>query len=213
MVRNITVGELADALVEMGARGRIIAGIAGPPGVGKSTLCAQLSELINQRLPSGSVILPMDGFHYDDRVLSQLGLLHRKGAPETFDAGGFLATLKRVREQREESVAVPVFDRKLELSRAGGRLIRRHTPIVLVEGNYVLLDADPWRHTGPLLDVGVMLRAEEAELERRLRARWAGLGVGVAETEQRIRNNDMVNGSLVLQHSRQPDYMLDTGAD
>ncbi len=212
MGRNITVDELADTLVEMGAGGRIIAGIAGPPGVGKSTLCAQLSERINQRLPSGSVILPMDGFHYDDRVLSQLDLLHRKGAPETFDVGGFLATLRRVREQREEAVAVPVFDRELELSRAGGRLIRRQTPIVLVEGNYVLLDADPWQHTGPLLDVGVMLQAEEAELERRLRERWAEHGIGADEVERRVRGNDLVNGSLVSGKSRQPDYVIDTGA-
>ena len=118
--------------------GRIIVALAGPPGSGKSTLAESLVESLNADVPGCATVLPMDGFHYDDLYLTPAGLRPRKGAPETFDVGGLRHTLLRLKSRDEEHVAVPIFDRQLEIARAGARLIAKATPIILVEGNYLL---------------------------------------------------------------------------
>ncbi|TIX10367.1 MAG: nucleoside/nucleotide kinase family protein, partial [Mesorhizobium sp.] len=111
---------------------RFIVAIAGPPGAGKSTLSGRLHDL----LPEGaSEVVPMDGFHFDDIVLNRRGLRWRKGAPETFDFGGFETLLKRIRSG-EPDIAIPVFDRSMELSRAAAEIIGADTKFILVEGNY-----------------------------------------------------------------------------
>jgi pantothenate kinase len=91
----------------------------------------------------------MDGFHYDDRVLDQLGLRHRKGAPETFDFAGFATLLRRLKS-REQNIAIPLFDRSLEISRAGAQIVGSDVKFILVEGNYLLLDEEPWSGLDPL---------------------------------------------------------------
>ena len=147
---------------------RFIIAIAGPPGSGKSTLAERLHEV----LPEGSsVVIPMDGFHYDDAILDQRGLRSRKGAPETFDYSGFATLLKRVREGEEE-IAIPVFDRSMELSRAGAAIVSADAKFILVEGNYLLLDEEPWTGLGSLFDFTVFLDVPRGELERRLMERW-----------------------------------------
>ena len=123
----MTPAELAARITAAAAGGprRYIVAIAGPPGAGKSTLATDLAE----RIGEGARVVPMDGFHLDDAVLNARGLRHRKGAPETFDAAGFLHLLQRLRA--EEEVAIPIFDRTLELSRAAADVVtalteRRH---------------------------------------------------------------------------------------
>lgn len=86
----------------------------------------------------------MDGYHYDDMLLDRLGRRARKGAPDTFDVGGYAHMLKRLRENAEEAVAVPVFDRDIEIARAGARLVPRSARIIVTEGNYLLLRDEPW---------------------------------------------------------------------
>lgn len=175
-----------------GGRRALIA-IAGPPGAGKSLLSQRLCRM----LPSGSAeVLPMDGFHYDNAVLDQLGLRHRKGAPETFDFDGFEATLERVRDSRLP-VAVPVFDRDIDLARAGGRLIGAATRHVLVEGNYLLLDRAPWSRLRPLFDLTIFIEVPRAELERRLVRRWLDLGRDAAAARAWVEQSDMNNVDLV----------------
>ncbi|MEO8014814.1 MAG: nucleoside/nucleotide kinase family protein, partial [Polaromonas sp.] len=100
-----------------GHDGRFLCALAGPPGAGKSTLAAAVVKALGP----GARAVPMDGFHYDDAVLDTLGLRARKGAPETFDVAGFAHLLHRLRA--EASVAIPVFDRSLEISRAGAEIV------------------------------------------------------------------------------------------
>ena len=104
---------------------------------------------------------------------------------------------------------MPVFDRDLELSRAGARLVPREADVVLVEGNYLLLDAPPWDALAPLLDLAVLLDVPEEALRRRLRARWEGLPED--EVARRVEGNDLPNGRLVRDRSRAPDLVLRQG--
>nr|WP_246733939.1 nucleoside/nucleotide kinase family protein [Oharaeibacter diazotrophicus] len=190
------------------AEGRTIAAIAGPPGGGKSTVAEAVVERLEAIAPGAVALLPMDGFHYDDLFLVPAGLRPRKGAPETFDVGGFRHVLARLRVADEEFVAVPVFDRAIEIARAGARLIPRSARIVVVEGNYLLLRQPPWSSLAPLFDVTVMVETPEPELRRRLIARWEGYGLPPDVVAAKVEGNDLPNGRFVVAESAEPDYRL-----
>ncbi len=188
--------------------GRQVLAIAGAPGSGKSTLVERLAE----RLADPAVaILPMDGFHYDDAVLHAMGRRPWKGAPDTFDVGGLRSALSRLRDPAEGAVAVPVFDRDLEISRGSARIIGPDARLILAEGNYLTLDADPWRSLRPYFDATVMIHVPEAELRRRLSQRWIGYGLPEAEIDFKLDQNDLPNGRVVAQTGGSVDYMLSTG--
>jgi len=183
---------------------RFVVAIAGPPGTGKSTLSSALHGV----LPEGAVeVVPMDGFHYDDAVLERRGLRSRKGAPETFDFAGFEVLLKRIRAG-EPDIAIPVFDRSVELSRAAAAVIGADVRFVLVEGNYLLLDEEPWSRLAPLFDFSIFLDVPRGELERRLRQRWHEHGRSEADALAWIASNDMPNIERVLARRRPADLIL-----
>jgi pantothenate kinase len=187
-----------------GKANRFIVAIAGPPGAGKSTLSARLHEL----LPEGaSEDVPMDGFHYDDAVLERRGLRARKGAPETFDFAGFEALLKRIRAG-EPDIAIPVFDRTIELSRAAAEIVSADTKFILVEGNYLLLDEEPWSRLAPLFDFSIFVDVPRNELERRLLERWHEHGRSDADARAWIASNDMPNIDRVLDRRRAADLVI-----
>ena len=194
---------------------RFILGIAGPPASGKSTLAEGLREALNGgRGPGGggegevATIAALDGFHYDDAVLNARGHRPRKGAPFTFDTAGYAAMLERLAAPASEAVAVPVFDRDLELSRAAGAVVEPHHRIVITEGNYLLLDDDGWRPVRDRLDFSVFLDVPEDELRRRLMTRWLGHGYPPAEAKKKTEANDLVNARLVANTSVEPDLRL-----
>ena len=195
---------------------RFILGVAGPPASGKSTLAAALREALNRRFGGGddgdgeiAAIAALDGFHYDDRVLLARGHRSRKGAPFTFDAEGYAALLARLAAApSSEAIAVPVFDRALELARAAADLIEPHHRIVIAEGNYLLLDDARWRGVRDRLDLGVFLDIPEATLRRRLMARWIEHGYGPAEAKEKTEANDLVNARLVAGALLAPDLRL-----
>ncbi len=205
----IDVDGLVRSLRALGmGRGRVLAGIAGPPGSGKSTVAEAVVAALEAAEAGSAALLPMDGFHYDDLHLVPAGLRPRKGAPETFDVGGLLHVLKRLRDADEAIVAVPVFDRSIEIARAGARLIPRSARIIVVEGNYLLLRQPPWADLRPLFDVTVLVETPEAELRRRLTARWEHYGIAPEEIARKVEGNDLPNGRFVMAESTEPDFRL-----
>lgn len=213
MATGIDVAGLADLLAARSrGAGRLVCAVAGAPGSGKSTLAEGLVERLNAPAMGGAegtaALLPMDGFHFDDLYLVPSGLRPRKGAPDTFDVGGLRSALLRLRARDEPSVAVPVFDRGLEIARAGARLIPAAVPVVVCEGNWLLLDRAPWDGLAPLFDVTVMIAVPEEELRRRLRGRWEGYGLTEDEIAWKLDGNDLPNGRLVRDGSRAADHVI-----
>lgn len=187
-----------------GSSPRFMIAIAGPPASGKSTRAEALVKLFPQ---GNAALVPMDGFHYDDAVLDAIGLRHRKGAPETFDFGGFRSLIERLRS-READVAVPLFDRSIEIARNAAAIIASDARFIFVEGNYLLLDEDPWRSLAPLFDFTIFVDVERAELERRLVQRWRDHGREDAAARHWIDTNDLPNIDRVQRSRRQADLVL-----
>jgi len=198
----MTPAELAAHIRAKAGEGRFITALAGPPGAGKSTLAGALVAALGD----GARVVPMDGFHYDDAVLTARGMRARKGAPDTFDVAGFLHLMGRLRAGGD--VAIPVFDRSMELSRAAADVVTDADRFLVVEGNYLLLDEAPWRDLSPFFDMTVFIDVTEAELDRRLMDRWLGLGKSADAARQWIDSNDMPNIRRVLHGSRMADAVL-----
>lgn len=207
---TIEIADLAAVLERRAVTGRVIAAVVGAPGSGKSTIAEKLAGKLNAVRPEMAAVLPMDGYHYDDLYLGPAGLLARKGAPHTFDVDGLYHVLRRMRARDEASVAVPVFDRKIEIARAGARLISAAVPVIIVEGNYLLLQSDPWARLRPLFDVTVMLDVAEGLLRSRLTGRWNRFGLTGAEIQHKLEDNDLPNGRLVRTQSAVADYRIVT---
>lgn len=210
--REITLDGLAVMLAEnagpLPVGGRLLVALAGPPASGKSTCADMLNDLLNVSGRCKSSVFQMDGYHYDDSVLIARGLRARKGAPETFDVAGFRHILDRLKHNEEAEIAVPVFDRSLEISRAGARMIPRDINVLIVEGNYILLDQEPWSSLAPLFDVSVSIRVPEEVLRQRLYARWEGYGIPAEQIAAKVEANDLPNGALVLAKSLKSDFIL-----
>ena len=183
-------------------QGRFLIALAGPPGAGKSTL----SDALVHALGAQSRVVPMDGFHLDDIVLNARGMRSRKGAPETFDVAGFIHLIKRLREESE--IAIPVFDRSMELSRAAADIIQPNDRYLIVEGNYLLLNEGRWAELAPMFDLTIWIDVSLEELDRRLVDRWAYYGKSPAETRAWIDNNDMPNIRRTIENSRQADVVI-----
>ncbi|GAA1703447.1 nucleoside/nucleotide kinase family protein [Microcella alkalica] len=166
-----TIGGMRGAATA--ASGRLLVGIAGAPGAGKSTVAAALTA----SLP-GSVVLPMDGFHLPQAQLVALGRRGRMGAPDTFDVDGFVALLRRLREPASagEVVLAPGFDRTIEEPIPDAIALAPEHPIVIVEGNYLLLESDGWAPIVGLLDLRVGLVVDDAVRRERLIARHIAFG-------------------------------------
>lgn len=203
----VDLGEL-QAVIAGDAPSRRLVAIAGAPGSGKSTLTERLAAYLNAARPGIAAVLPMDGYHFDDGVLVARGLLPRKGAPDTFDVAGLRHMLKRLRDNEEDEVAAPLFDRDLEISRAAAQLIPQAARIIIIEGNYLLLDRKPWSDLHAWFDVTVMIHAAEAILRSRLTARWDGYGLAAEDIRRKVEINDLPNGRLVTEGSITADYIL-----
>ncbi|KWF62901.1 nucleoside/nucleotide kinase family protein [Burkholderia pseudomultivorans] len=209
--RRVDCAELAGHLLRTQRAARRIVAIAGAPGAGKSTFVERVRACIDEGAPGRAAVVAMDGFHYDDRVLGLRGDRARKGAPHTFDVDGLAALLARLRADDGRDIAVPVFDRSLEIARAGADIVPAAVRLVLVEGNYLLLDENPWRALRPSFDVTIMLDVPRATLVERLTARWRGYGMDDAALRAKMDGNDLINIDTVLSRSVRADFSVDNG--
>ncbi|WP_328886337.1 nucleoside/nucleotide kinase family protein [Streptomyces sp. NBC_00316] len=200
------VGELSARARRLARPGhRRILGIAGPPGAGKSTLAAQVVDA----LAGLAVLVPMDGFHLAQAELDRLGRAGRKGAPDTFDAAGYAALLRRLRAPGEPGpVYAPVFDRTLEEPIAGAVPVPPHIPLVVTEGNYLLHDDGPWEPVRELLDEVWFLDLDPAVRVRRLVDRHVRFGKPRPYAERWVAGSDEANARLVDRGRDRADLLV-----
>ena len=197
--------ERLDALVAGAGPGeRVLVGVCGPPGSGKSTLAKRLAR--RYRAP----LVPMDGFHLPNAELDRLGLRHRKGSPETFDSNGFVALVRELRAGDHDVVA-PVFDRAADASVAAGVRVPADASLVVVEGNYLLLDEPPWSELAELFDLTVYLDVPTEELRRRLVERHVRFGRTVVDAEAFVDASDLVNAARVRPSRDRADLVVTVG--
>jgi len=220
----------------LGQNLRILVAIAGAPASGKSTQAALLSQQLNNRHAQQktpiSIVVPMDGYHLDNAVLEREDLLTRKGSPATFDATGLLHLIQRIRkmdvneaegvrakvtatttssDSTDAAIAFPLFDRNLDLSRAGADQVLPEHRCIIVEGNYLLLEEHPWCLLRDLFDITVMLDVPEEILSERLTERWLSHGESLQMARSRAENNDLPNARTVIAQSSKADFVIRNG--
>ncbi|ACB33507.1 putative fructose transport system kinase [Leptothrix cholodnii SP-6] len=198
--------DLRHALATLLADGqRRLIGLVGPPGAGKSTL----SAAILAALPGQAQVVPMDGYHLAQRELERLGRAHRKGAPDTFDSAGYVALLRRLREQRaDETVYAPEFRREIEEPIANAIPVFADTPLIVTEGNYLLLDDGPWAQVRGLLDEVWYIDTDEAARGAWLLARHMHHGRSAEAAAAWIAGTDEPNARLIAAGKARADRQV-----
>ncbi|MFF8726813.1 nucleoside/nucleotide kinase family protein [Streptomyces sp. NPDC015171] len=187
---------------------RALLGIAGSPGAGKTTLAGHLVRALNAGAPAWAAHVPMDGFHLADAELDRLGRRSRKGAPDTFDAAGYAALLRRLREETGEVVYAPGFERVLEQPLAGAVPVPPEARLVVTEGNYLLLADGPWARVRPCLDEVWFCEVAEDERVRRLVARHEEFGKERPAAVAWVLGPDQRNADLVAATRQRADLVV-----
>lgn len=206
---NTTLKDLAKHIIQLKTKQkRCVVAIAGPPGSGKSTLAEQFNVLLNSKGMT-SCVMPMDGFHLDNTILNERGQRIRKGAQHTFDAHGFVDTVARI-HANAHTVYVPVFDRDRDIAIAGVQEINSKHGIVLIEGNYLLLQDEPWAKLSDYFSYRLFLNPGIDVIEQRILERWQDAGLDQDTINRRTYENDLPNSKYVVEHSELSNTTLIT---
>ncbi|MFF4112995.1 nucleoside/nucleotide kinase family protein [Streptomyces sp. NPDC001714] len=205
----LTFDDLLDRARSLAGRApRAILGIAGSPGAGKTTLAKHLVRELNGSGEPWAAHVPMDGFHLADVELDRLGLRDRKGAPATFDAAGYAALLRRLREETDVVVYAPGFERVLEQPIAGAIPVLPTARLVVTEGNYLLLADGSWARVRPALDEVWFCEIDESERIRRLVDRHEEFGKGHEQAVAWVAGTDQLNADLVAATRDRADLVV-----
>ncbi len=189
----------------LAATGRHLLGLAGMPGSGKSILAQRLVQDLNGL----AVCVPLDGFHLTNVELDRLGRRQRKGAPETFNAAGYCHLLSCLRRQRpDELITAPAFDRVREETAAAAITVPAGAPLIITEGNYLLLPGRDFGRVVDLLDEAWYVDCPEPERVRRLIARHEAFGKTPAEASRWALGSDQDNAELIGSHRQRADHTV-----
>ena len=184
---------------------RVIIGIVGKPGTGKSTL----SKFLLKNLPKESTALvPMDGYHLSNDQLKLLGRMERKGAPDTFDSHGYAELMQRIKINLEEEIYFPIFHREIEESIAAEGVIHPHTRLVLTEGNYLLLENDGWAHVKSTLTESWFVDIDNDKRMSRLVARHIKFGKDPSAAHAWAHGTDAQNAELIERTRANADVII-----
>lgn len=193
------------AMVREAGEQRVLVGVVGKPGAGKSTLTARIADVMEA---AEVVVIPMDGFHLAQVELERLGRTERKGAIDTFDAGGLVALIERLAARDEDVVYAPAFYRHIEEPIAGAIPVARDVPLVIVEGNYLLAEQPPWDQVRGLLAETWMVQLDEQVRVRRLIARHMEFGRDATAARAHALGSDQANADLIEATARRADVFV-----
>lgn len=203
--QRMNLAELVQRARGLANRGdRCILGIVGAPGAGKSTV----AEALIAELGSSAALVSMDGYHLANEVLDDLGRRSRKGAPDTFDVDGYVALLHRLRDQQESVIYAPRFHRQLEEPIGSCIPVHPETPLVITEGNYLLLPDEPWGGIRALLDEAWFLKPDESLRQERLIARHVEFGREPEAARAWALGTDLKNAELVSRTAGAADLIV-----
>lgn len=182
----------ARALIK--GRPRALLGLVGAPGAGKSSV----SEALLSRLGEAMQVVPMDGYHLSNRELARLGRAERKGAPDTFDSAGYVSLLERLRTpEADETVYAPGFYRQIEEPISASIAVLPQTPLVVTEGNYLLMEETPWGRVRPLLDEVWYVEVDTELREQWLVERHMRFGRSEADAKAWVASTDRPNAERI----------------
>lgn len=207
LVRDVLADAPAQPRPTHASHRRLLLGIAGPPGAGKSTLATELVEAL-VAAGTSAVLVPMDGFHLAQRELGRLGRADRKGAPDTFDVDGYLALLGRLRDVDGRTVYAPEFRREIEEPVAGAVAVGPDVTVVVTEGNYLLHDEHGWERVRALLDTVWYLDLPQQTRVDRLVARLERHGRSPADARAWALGPDERNARLVASGRSRADRIV-----